>query len=77
MAVTMLIGNRADISTSFFSPAATMSSVIANEYADASSNLHISSLTAVGFALLLVSIAIYTISNFVIHGLTRKNYENK
>lgn len=67
MAVTMMIGNRADISTSLFSPAATMSSVIANEYADASSNLHISSLTAVGFTLLLVSLTIYSLAHFIIY----------
>lgn len=58
MAVTMVIGNRADISSSLFSPAATMSSVIANEYAEAGSNLHSASLSAVGFTLLLISMIV-------------------
>ncbi len=55
MAVTMVIGNRADISSSLFSPAATMASVIANEYAEAGSNLHSASLSAVGLTLLMIS----------------------
>jgi phosphate transport system permease protein len=63
MAVTMVIGNRADISASLFAPAATMSSVIANEYAEASEGLHMSSLSAIGLTLLAVS--------FVVNGTAR------
>ncbi len=66
MAVTMVIGNRADISTSLFSPAATMASVIANEYAEANSDLHLSSLLAVGFFLLFLSDVINVLSRVVI-----------
>lgn len=66
MAVAMVIGNRADISSSLFSPAATMSSVIANEYAEANSDLHLSSLLAVGFCLLILSIFINIISRIVV-----------
>lgn len=44
MAVTMLIGNSPIISSSLFSPAATMASAMANEYADANTPLHVSSL---------------------------------
>lgn len=66
MAVTMVIGNRADISSSLFSPAATMSSVIANEYAEANSDLHLSSLLAVGFCLLFLSVFINIVSRVVV-----------
>jgi phosphate transport system permease protein len=72
MAVTMLIGNRADISTSLFSPAATMSSVIANEYSDASSNLHISSLTAIGLTLLLTALAVFSVAYWIVERLVPK-----
>lgn len=58
MAVTMLIGNRAVISTSLFGPGATMASVIANEYPEASSDMHLAALTAVGLALFLVSLVV-------------------
>ena len=66
MAVTMIIGNRADISAHLFSPAATMSSVIANEYAEADAGLHLSSLTAVGLTLLLVSLVVNSISRLIV-----------
>ncbi len=72
MAVTMVIGNRADISSSLFSPAATMASVIANEYAEASSNLHSASLAAVGFTLLLISMIVNFVARIIIKR-ARKN----
>lgn len=72
MAVTMVIGNRADISPSLFSPSATMASVIANEYAEANSDLHISSLLGVGLCLLVLSVAINSISRIVIWKVRRK-----
>ncbi|MBC7428773.1 MAG: phosphate ABC transporter permease subunit PstC [Bacteriovorax sp.] len=55
MAVTMLIGNSPIISTSIFAPAATMASVMANEYADANTPLHISSLCYLALILFLVT----------------------
>lgn len=72
MAVTMVIGNRADISSSLFSPAATMASVIANEYAEASSQLHSASLAAVGFTLLLISMIVNFVARLIIKR-ARKN----
>ncbi len=73
MAVTMVIGNRADISTSLFSPAATMASVIANEYAEAGSNLHSASLAAVGFTLLLISMIVNFAARFIIQRARRNS----
>ena len=55
MAVTMLIGNSPIISSSLFSPAATMASVMANEYADANTELHISSLCYLALLLFLIT----------------------
>ncbi len=55
MAVTMVIGNRPEISTSLFKPAATMASIIANEYTEAQGDEHLSALAAIGLVLLLVS----------------------
>ena len=55
MAVTMLIGNRHEISASLFAPGYTMASLIANEFSEATGDLHLSSLMAVGFVLLLVT----------------------
>lgn len=55
MAVTMLIGNSPVISSSLFSPAATMASVMANEYADANTPLHIASLCYLALLLFLIT----------------------
>ncbi len=63
LAVTMVIGNRAEISKSIFAPSQTMASLIANEYAEATSQLHLSALIQVGLTLFLVT--------FVVNGLAR------
>lgn len=65
MAVTMLIGNRADVSLTLFSPGATMASVIANESPEATSTLHLSSLAAIGLTLFLVSLIVSTVSRLI------------
>ncbi len=67
MAVTMLIGNRAEISASLLGPAQTMASVIANEYAEAVSPMHSSALMGVGFVLFCISL----LSNFTARVLIR------
>jgi phosphate transport system permease protein len=58
MAVTMLIGNRAEISASLFAPGQTMSSVLANEYAEATGDMHVSALIEIGLVLFLVTFVV-------------------
>ncbi len=72
MAVTMVIGNRAEISASLFAPAQTMASVIANEYAEAVSNLHLSALAAIGLSLFVVSFAINSMARLLVWQVNRK-----
>lgn len=60
MAVTMVIGNRPEIAVSLFAPGQTLASVIANEYAEATGDLHLSALAAIGLALFGVSLVINT-----------------
>ncbi|MBS1962523.1 MAG: phosphate ABC transporter permease subunit PstC [Bdellovibrionales bacterium] len=69
MAVTMLIGNRNEISTSLFSPGQTMASVIANEYAEAGSNIHVAALAYVGLALFVVSFAVNHLARRIVKRL--------
>lgn len=57
MAVAAVVGSRADISTSLFAPGYTMSSVIANEFPVASSELHIAALAEVGLLLFVLTVA--------------------
>ncbi|MDR3606197.1 MAG: phosphate ABC transporter permease subunit PstC [Oligoflexia bacterium] len=66
MAVTMVIGNRKDIALSLFAPAQTMASLLANEYAEASDDLHLSALATVGFLLFLVSFLINSLARFLV-----------
>ncbi len=56
MAVTMLIGNRADISLSLFAPAHTMASVIANEFTEATEDLYLAALAEIGLLLFVVTV---------------------
>lgn len=72
MAVTMVIGNKAQISSSLFEPAYTMASVIANEFAEASGSLHISSLIEVGLILFGVTFIINSFARLLIYSYTRK-----
>lgn len=51
MAVTMLIGNRHDLSASLFAPGYTMAAVIANEFSEAATDIHFAALTYVALAL--------------------------
>lgn len=71
MAVTMVIGNRAEISMALFEPSATMSSVIANEYAEANLGLHLNSLVSLGLGLLILSLAVNSTSKLIIKWMTR------
>ena len=57
MAVAMVVGSRAEITGSLFSPGYTMSSVIANEFAEATSTLHVAALAEIGLLLFAVTLA--------------------
>jgi len=65
MAVTMLIGNSNFLPTSIFSPANTMASVIANEFAEAT-GITASSLIYIALVLFFVTTIINIIGNYVI-----------
>lgn len=56
MAVAAVVGSRAEISLSLLSPGYTMSSVIANEFPVASSELHLGALAEIGLLLFVVTV---------------------
>src|SRR4029078_5954534 len=66
MAVTMVIGNRSDISASLFAPSQTMASVIANEYAEATSDIHLAALTQVGLTLFFVTLVVNSFARVLV-----------
>lgn len=57
MAVAAVVGSRAEITPSLLAPGYTMSSVIANEFSAASSDLHVAALAEVGLLLFVVTVA--------------------
>lgn len=71
MAVAMVIGATPDIHTSLLSTGASMATVIANEYAEAVSNLHLSALTEIGLALFLVTIIVNGCAQLLVWAVTR------
>lgn len=72
MAVTMLIGNRHEISASLLAPGYTMASLIANEFSEASGDLHLSALMAVGFVLLVMTLIVNAIARWLVWQVGRQ-----
>jgi phosphate transport system permease protein len=71
MAITMVIGNNNQIVASPFAPAQTMSSLLANEFAEASGDLHRAALLEVALILLFMSLAINVIARYLVVGRRR------
>ena len=71
MAVTMVIGNTPEIHKSLLSNGASMASVIANEFAEATSDLHRSALVEIGLALFIVTIIVNAIAQLLVWAVTR------
>jgi phosphate transport system permease protein len=73
MAVTMLIGNRHEISASLFAPGYTMASLIANEFSEASKDIHLAALMAVGFTLFVITIIVNAIARWLVWQVSRRS----
>ncbi|HEX7996937.1 MAG TPA: phosphate ABC transporter permease subunit PstC [Pyrinomonadaceae bacterium] len=71
MAVTMVIGNRPQISASLFEPSYTIASVIANEFTEATEDLYLSALVEIGLILFLVTFIINGIAKLLVWSVTR------
>jgi phosphate transport system permease protein len=63
MAVTMVIGNNPNISTSLFAPGYSIAAVLANEFSEATGDLYLSALMELALVLFLVT--------FILNGLAR------
>jgi phosphate transport system permease protein len=70
MAVTMVIGNSPEIHHSLLANGSTMSSVIANEFAEASGDLHLSALMELGLALFAVTIVVNAFARLLVWAVT-------
>ncbi|MGO9266858.1 MAG: phosphate ABC transporter permease subunit PstC [Candidatus Binataceae bacterium] len=65
IATTMVIGNRPAISTSLFAPSYTLSSVIANEFTEATTPVYLSALIELGLILFLISLLINSLAHLL------------
>lgn len=72
MAVTFVIGNAYRLSWSVFAPGSSIASTLANEFAEASSPLHISSLFALGLILFVITFSILSAAKLMLIGMVRK-----
>jgi phosphate transport system permease protein len=72
MAITMVIGNSNRIDASLFAPAQTMSSLLANEFAEASGALHRAALTEVALILLLMSLMLNVVARWLVVGASAR-----
>ncbi len=66
MAITMLIGNRPEISASLFAPAYTMASVIANEFTEATEDLYLAALAEIGLLLFVVTVLLNIVARLLV-----------
>jgi len=71
MAVTMVIGNTPEIHSSLLANGTSMAAVIANEYAEATSDLHRAALTEIGLALFIVTIIVNAVARLLVWAVTR------
>jgi len=72
MAVTMVIGNDPKISSSLLAPGYSIAAVIANEFTEATSDLHLSALVELALVLCLLTIVINGLARLLILATTRK-----
>jgi phosphate transport system permease protein len=73
MAVTMVIGNNPQVSTSLFAPQYTMAAVIANEFTEASDELYLAALVEIGLVLFIITLIVNALSRMLIWSMARSS----
>ncbi|MEX0762128.1 MAG: phosphate ABC transporter permease subunit PstC [Dehalococcoidia bacterium] len=71
MAVTMVIGNRTELTWSILQQNATMASLIANEFREATYDLYVSSLIHVGLVLMIVALLVNILARLLVWSVVR------
>ena len=75
MAVTMVIGNTPKIAASLFAPGYSIAAVIANEFTEATGDLYLQSLIALGLVLFLLTFILNGLARILIVVTTQKGSE--
>ncbi len=66
MATTMTIGNRVNLTWDYFQSGYSMTAIIANELREAASEIHVSSLVAIGLVLFLISFLLNSVGRLLL-----------
>jgi phosphate transport system permease protein len=72
MAITFVIGNAHQLSWSLFAAGNSIASTLANEFAEADSALHVSSLYALGLILFVITFIVLASAKLMLLGMARK-----
>ena len=71
MAITFVIGNANQLSWSLFAPGNSIASTLANEFAEADTPLHVSSLYALGLILFAITFVVLAIAKLMLMGMKK------
>jgi phosphate transport system permease protein len=66
MAVTMVIGNRPQVTASLFQPAYTIAAALANEFSEATTDIHLSALIELAAVLLVIAVVVNATARWLI-----------
>jgi len=72
IAVTMVIGNNLDLSSSLLHPGYTMASIIANEFTEATFDLYLNALIEIGLILFVITLLINTVARLLIWRVSQR-----
>jgi phosphate transport system permease protein len=77
MAVTMVIGNVSQMSSSLLSPGYTMASVIANEWGESRTPAYGSALLEIGLLLFIMSLLLNLLARLLVWSVQRRSVEQR
>lgn len=72
MAVTMVIGNNLDLSSSILHPGYTMASIIANEFTEATYALYLQALIEIALVLFVLTLLLNLVARFLVWRVARR-----
>jgi len=72
MAITFVIGNAHQFSTSLMMPGNSIASALANEFTEATSDLHVSSLIELGLILFIITFIVLSLSKLLLLQLAKR-----
>jgi len=75
MAVTMVIGNRPEISWSLMDPGHTMASVLANEFTEATTEMYLSALIEIALILFVITLVVNAFARLLVWSVTKNEVQ--